>query len=147
MNIKQALKKKNILVDKIKQEYNRLNTYNSIESGNLRPYSATQSLENYLKLTDELVILKTAIHKANQPVYDKIFRLSEYKSIVQYLKNLNCVEGKLAGSRWGDSNETRFMESEINVVKKDQLVAEYEDKINQIQDELDYFNQVTEIQI
>ena len=145
MNIKQALKKKNILVNNIKQEYNRLNLYNSIESGNVRPYSAIQSLDNYLKLTEELVVLKNAIHKANQPVYEKIFKLSEYKSVVQYLKGLNCTEGKIPGGRWGESTEARFMEVEINIIKKDQLVAEYEDRINQIQDELDYFNQITEI--
>ena len=70
MNIKQALKKKNILVEKIQQEYNRLNTYNSVESENVRPYSPTESLKNYLQLTEDLVVLKTSIHKANQPGYD-----------------------------------------------------------------------------
>ena len=37
------------------------------------------------------------------------------------------------------------MEVEIDVVAKDKIVAEFEEKINQIQDELDYFNQTTEI--
>ncbi len=55
--------------------------------------SATDSLNNYFKLTEELIVLKTAIHKANQPVYDKIFKLSEYKSMVKYLRSLNCTEG------------------------------------------------------
>ena len=144
MNIKQALKKKNILVEHIKQEFNRLNEYNSIESGNERAYSPTKSLDNYLKLTEELVLLKSSIHKANQPVYDKIFSLSEYKSVVQHLKSLNCLAGKTTLSRW-ESTEPRVMEVEIDVVAKDKIVAEFEEKINQIQDELDYFNQTTEI--
>lgn len=144
MNIKQALKKKNILVDQIKQEFNRANTYNSIDSENTRPYSASESLTKYFNLTEELVALKTSIHKANQPVYDKIFKLSEYKSVVKYLKALNCVEGKSAGNRW-DSTESKVLTVEINIVEKDKMVADYEEKINTIQDELDYFNQITEI--
>lgn len=144
MNIKQALKKKNILVDQIKQEFNRATTYNSIDSENTRPYSATDSLNNYFKLTEELIVLKTAIHKANQPVYDKIFKLSEYKSIVKYLRSLNCNQGKVNGSRW-ESTEAKVLTVEINVVQRDKMIEEYEEKINTIQDELDYFNQVTEI--
>ena len=61
MNIKQALKRKNVLVDQIKQEYSRLNQYNSIEVGNPRPYAPADSLKKYLELTDELVELKTSI--------------------------------------------------------------------------------------
>ena len=60
------------------------------------------------------------------------------------MKALNCTEGKTAGNRWTES-ESKIMVAEIGVVLKDNLVSEYEEKINLIQDELDYFNQVTEI--
>ena len=146
MNIKQALKKKNLLVEQIKQEFVRATTYNSIEVGNTRAYSAIKSMENYLKLTDELIELKTSIHKTNEPVYDKIFKLSEYKSIIKYLKSLNCVEGKFSGNRWGgESSEPRIMEVEIGIVERDNMISKYESLINDIQDELDYFNQITEL--
>jgi hypothetical protein len=145
MNIKQALKRKNVLVDQIKQEYSRLNQYNSVESGNPRPYAPADSLKKYLELTDELVELKTSIHKANQPIYDKIFRLSEYKSIVKYLRALDCTEGKTSNRGWGADAEPKIMVAEIGIVARDTMVAEYEEKINAIQDELDYFNQVTVI--
>jgi hypothetical protein len=144
MNIKQALKRKNILVDQIKQEYNRANTYNSIDSENTRPYSASGSLKKYFNLTEELITLKTSIHRANQPIYDKIFKLSEYKSVVKYLKAINCAEGKLSGNRW-ESPDSKVLVAEINIVARDKMVSEYEEKINTIQDELDYFNQITEI--
>lgn len=142
MNIKQALKKKNKLTAKISQEFNKLNTYNSVEVGNVRPYSAQESLDSYIALTEELIVLKTAIHKANQPVYDKIFRLSELKSVVKNLKTLNCTEGKEARMRFVES-ESRVLEAEINTVKRDHLIEKYEEEIEQIQDELDNFNQFT----
>lgn len=144
MNIKQALKRKNVLVDQIKQEFQRLNQYNSVESGNPRPYEPSESLKKYLDLTNELVELKTSINKANLPIYDKIFRLSEYKSIAKFLKALDCTEGKTSGrGGWGSETEPKIMMSVIGIVERDKMVADYEDKINTIQDELDYFNQVT----
>ena len=143
MNIKQALKKKNILIEKIRQEYSRATTYNSIAEGDTRPYSSVECLKNYFNLTEELVTLKTSIHKANQPVYDKIFKLSEYKSIAKMLKALNCESGKIV-NRW-DSDSKTIMEVEIGVVERDKMVEEYEIKINNLQDELDYFNQTTQL--
>jgi hypothetical protein len=145
MNIKQALKRKNILVDQIKQEYSRLNQYNSVESSNHRPYAPADSLKKYLELTDELVELKTSINKANLPIYDKIFRLSEYKSIVKYLRALDCTEGKTSSNKWGGDTEPKIMSAVIGIVARDTMIADYEEKINTIQDELDYFNQITEI--
>jgi hypothetical protein len=144
MNLKQALKQKNILVEKIKQEFARANTYNSVETGNKRAYDPNVSLSNYLQLVEDLVDLKNKIHKANQPIHEKIFRLSEYKSIVKQLRTLNCSEGKVAANKWIES-DVRFLESEIKIVDRDLLVEEYEDKINNIQDELDHFNQITTI--
>lgn len=143
MNIKQALKRKNILVNEIKQELSKLGTYNSTEVGSNRPYSSREALQTYNDKTDELIALKVAIHKANAPVYDKIFRLSELKSKVKYINALNCTEGK-EPNRYG-VGEPRIMIAEIGIVERDKMVKDIEDEINKIQDELDYFNNVTNL--
>lgn len=143
MNIKQALKKKNLLVAEIKKDLVNLQSYNSVESGSDRPYSAKTSLKSYQDKTDELIKLKVAIHKANAPVYDKIFRLSELKSMVKYITSLNCTAGK-EQNRYG-VGEPRIMVAEIGIVERDLLVKSLEEEINTIQDELDYFNNVTNL--
>ena len=143
MNIKQALKKKNLLVNEIKQELSKVQTYNSVEVGSRRPYEPKTSLESYVNKTNELIALKVAIHKANAPVYDKIFRLSELKSMVKYVNSLNCNEGKEV-NRYG-VGEPRVMEAVIGIVERDEMVKNMEDEINKIQDELDYFNNVTNL--
>jgi hypothetical protein len=143
MNIKQALKKKNVLVNEIKQEFVKANTYNSVEVGNKRAYSASVALQNYFDKTNELIALKTAIHIANAPVYDKIFRLSELKSVVKYLNALNCQEGK-EQNRYG-SVEPRILEVEIDIVKRDTMVKTFEVEIDKLQEELDYHNATTEL--
>ena len=143
MNIKQALKKKNVLVNEIKQEFVKANTYNSVEVGNKRAYSAITALKNYVDKTNELIALKTAIHVANAPVYDKIFRLSELKSVVKYLNALNCQEGK-EQNRYG-SVEPRILEVEIGIVERDTMVKTFEVEIDKLQEELDYHNATTEL--
>lgn len=144
MNIKQALKRKNKLVVLISEEYQRVNTYNSVEEGNTRPYSPTESLENWKNYINELIDLKTKIHSANKPMYEKIFRLSELKTMAKHLRNLNCNEGK-ERNRWADKNEPIIRTSEISLLQRDTMIKEVESEIELIQDELDRFNAVTEI--
>lgn len=140
MNIKQALKRKNVLVNEIKQEFAKLQTYNSVEVGAKKAYSARLALITYLGKIDELIALKHSIHIANAPIYGKIFRLSELKSSIKSLSSLNCNEGK--ENRYG-SIEPRILEVDIDIVERDNMVKAMEVEIDKIQDELDYFNNVT----
>lgn len=144
MNIKQALKQKNKLVGLISEEFNKAAKYNVVDEGNPRPYSATESIAKWMTLTDELVELKTKIHKANQPMYGRIFRLAECKNQVKYLKSLDCTSGKVA-HRW-DSTEPTVKHAEINIIERDNMIKTLESQIEFIQDELDQWNHNTTIE-
>lgn len=141
MNIKQALKKKNKLVGLINEEFYKASQYNVVDEGNPRPYSATAAIGEWMRLSNDLIVLKTKIHEANLPVYDKIFELSELKNQVKHLKSLNCVSGKVS-SRWGDGEPT-IKHAEISVVEKDGMVKNLESRIESLQDELDQWNHNT----
>lgn len=143
MTIKQALKKKNKLVGLMTEEFYKASQYNVIDEGNPRPYSATEAIGKWMQLSNELIVLKTQIHKANLPVYDKIFELSELKSQVKHLKSLNCSSGKVSTSRWGTESEPVIKHAEINVVERDQMIKNIELRIEQLQDELDQWNHNT----
>ena len=146
MNIKQALKKKNKLVGLIHEEFYKASQYNVIDEGNPRPYSATEAIGKWMQLTNELIVLKTAIHKANLPVYDKIFEMSELKNQVKSLKSLNCASGKVSTSRWGSETEPVIKHAEINVVERDSMIKNLESRIETLQDELDQWNHNTLIE-
>ena len=88
MNVKQALKVKNKLVTDLKANFEILKKYNSIEEGNPRRYSMEETLDKITTLSNELVELKAQIHRANAPVYDKIFALAELKGLVKELKKV-----------------------------------------------------------
>jgi hypothetical protein len=145
MNIKQALKKKNRLVKEILDLHTKVATYNSVEVGNVRPYSAKESMELLNQKSNELVELKTNIHRANDLVYQHIFRLSELKSMIARIKNLDCNEG-IVQDYYSRNRETPAVkETEISIVERDEMVKHMENQIEEIQDNLDYHNQITEI--
>jgi hypothetical protein len=144
MNIKQALKEKNKLAKKVTDLMDRTNRNNSMDEGAVRSYDPKESLEQALQMVDDLVNLKTKMHMANAEVYDKIFRMSEYKSLVKYLKTLNCSQGTIVTSRYGDST-ARQMTTVITEVERDALVEKYETLIDNLQTELDMHNATTQI--
>ena len=145
MNIKKALKEKNRLVKEILDLHTRVATYNSVEVGNVRPYSAKESMELLNQKSNELVELKANIHRANGPVYHHIFRLSELKSMIARIKNLDCNEG-IVQDYYSRNRETPAVkETEISIVERDEMVKHMEGQIEEIQDILDYHNQITNI--
>ena len=50
MTIKQALKHKNKVAQKITEAFNKVKLYNSLEEGQNRPYDVEQCLDEYFKL-------------------------------------------------------------------------------------------------
>jgi Asp-tRNA(Asn)/Glu-tRNA(Gln) amidotransferase C subunit len=145
MNVKKALKEKNRLVKEIQELYARLSQYNSVEVGNVRPYSPKKMLEQINQKSNELVELKTKIHNANTPVYDKIFRLSELKSTISRLKTLDCTEGVSSDYYSRNRENPPVKTAEITVVERDEMVKFMEGQIEDLQDILDNHNQITEI--
>jgi len=143
MTIKQALKEKNRLIKAIGDGFDKVYAYNSIEEGNVRPYSTVTELENIMTLEDELISLKTRIHRANMGVYDKIFRLSELKSLAKRLNQIDCSEGKVS-DRYS-RQEPIFKTAEITVIDRDTRVKMIEEEIELLQEELDTHNATTSI--
>jgi len=144
MNIKQALKLKNKLIKSISENTKLLQQYNTVEAGNPRPYSSTVLMVDISKSTDELIALKSAIHRANAPMFEKIFEMSELKSTIKALQKLDCTEGKSNRERFRMESEL-VLTSEISLVVRNNKIKNLEERIEQLQDEMDVFNATTEI--
>lgn len=143
MTVKQALKAKNLLAVELNELYNLIRSNNSNIVGNPKHYVLTDLLIEADSKLLELVTLKAKIHKANEPVYDKIFMLSELKNKAQQYKNISAIEGKQTNSY--SKEEPVVYEVELNVKQIKDLVKGIEVLINEIQEELDTFNARTEI--
>ena len=142
MNVKQALKQKNKLVTDLKANFEILKKYNSIEEGNPRRYSMEETLDKITTLSNELVELKAQIHRANAPVYDKIFALAELKGLVKELKKVPTDEGKQV-ERYGSVQSVK--EVELNIVDIQNKVEALGETIEELQNELDIHNSNTQI--
>jgi hypothetical protein len=143
MKVKQALKYKKKLASKMNQEFSKVQMYNSVEEGSARVYDVVESMRNWLTMSEELVELKTKLHLANAPVYGKIFRMSELKSQLSNLKQLDCVDGKHF-DRYG-RGEAVVKTAKISVLEKDRMVLTIEEEIERLQEELDEHNATTSI--
>lgn len=142
MNVSQALKQKNKLVVELKKQYQIAQKFNSREEGNIRRYSVQNALDKAVELTMELTDLKTKIHLANAPVYDKIFRMAELKNRIKELRKIPTEEGKTE-ARF--SSVASVKEVEINIAQLDEIVQTLEARIEEIQAELDVHNATTQI--
>ena len=143
MTIKQALKEKNRLIKAIEDEFKKVYAYNSVDEGNVRPYSTVDALSNIMTLEEGLIDLKTKIHRANIGVYDKIFRLSELKSLAKKLNQIDCSEGKVS-DRYSRT-EPSIKTAELSIVERDVRVKSIEEEIERLQEELDTHNATTSI--
>lgn len=144
MNIKQALKEKNKFVKRIGENTKLMQDHNSVEVGNVRPYSTTELRNQIMKDRQELSALKAKIHTANVPVLEDIFFMAELKSMVQALKKMDCTEGKSNRDRYRMESEL-ILTSEISIVNRNETINSLEVMIEEIQDRLDVFNSNTEI--
>ena len=144
MNIKQALKLKNKLIKSISENTKLLQQYNTVEVGNPRPYSSTVLMVEISKATDELIALKSKIHRANAPMFEKIFEMSELKSAIKGLQKMECTEGKSNRERFRMESEL-VLTSELSLVVRNNKIKNMEERIEYLQDEMDVFNSNTEI--
>lgn len=142
MTIAQALKEKNKLAFKIKVNWFKIKSKNSLIKGAHRPYDIHELKDQTLVLVDELIDLKTKIHQASAPVRDKIFRLSELKAVLSTLGGIPTNEG-ITKDKY--ENEFTEMDASIKTIELDEMMEQYRDEIDDLQDHLDNFNYTTMI--
>ncbi len=143
MNLSKALSEKNRLTRKIREIQNKIETHNSYIKGSTPVYEIKKLLSELDKSIKKLIVLKTKINNANQPVQNKIFKLAELKSFAAFLRKLKIKEGKILDERW--NSEVTEWQSEFGTIDRDNLLENTEKEIDSIQVELDRFNFETKI--
>jgi hypothetical protein len=141
MNLTKALKHKKKLVKQIDEMFIRFSKFNSTEKGSVG-YAPSVAYDEWVRLTNELIDLKTKIHIANAGIAAKIFKLGELKSMAAKLRNVSTQEGTVK-DRYTDvvSEYTVYM----NLFDKDLRVKELEEQIETLQEEIEAYNALTMI--
>ena len=144
MKLTKALNQKNKLVAKLNSAWAKLQKYNSTIVGATVPYKSDALLGEVETVQAELVRLKTALHKASEPVRDKIFLLSELKTSAKRLASLSTVSGPQI-DHYGRKETPTVYVAIIGEVDQEKMVAAKEKEIEKLQEELDQFNYNTEV--
>lgn len=142
MNLTKALKHKKKLIKLAEEQYIRFSKFNSTLVGTETPYNAEQAFNEWIRLTDELVELKTKIHIANGPIMNKIHRMSELKNMIHRFRNVDTKSG--IQRDYYDKEAVEYT-AFIDVVKKDTQIHIWEGMIEELQEEIEAYNATTKI--
>lgn len=145
MKLHKALKLRKRIVGEISRLKDQINTKNSYIAGSVNPekYSVNELYIELQKKIDELVALKFVINEANREIQSKIYILSETKALIAFWNEVSVVEGT---QTFGYADvATREYNVQIDEEKRNQIVREFQIKVDALQEELDTFNYTTEI--
>lgn len=145
MTLAKALKHKNRVAQRLARISDDIRANNSILSVNEQEVDIKALDRMRLEVMNHLVALKTAIHRASDKVRDKIFLLAELKGSVRFYQSIDTQHGKRQSNRYGSGDEFVEHKAVIRREDVDRLVAELEEKIDNIQDQLDEFNSTVRI--
>jgi hypothetical protein len=141
MNLAKALKEKKKITREIGNLKDLINRNNSYTEPNFPKFDVYKLEEDLISKTEELIDLKCKITKANIGINDKIYTMAELKGLVNFYKYLNTNE-KTTYDINRNETITKAKISEVYTIEK---VRELEKEIQDLQDEIDYYNQTTEI--
>jgi len=140
MKIAKALKLKNKLAGDVAKLKELFAQQNSRAAKQKFDYDNREVFASLRAKIAELVRVKAAVAAANAEVYDKIFLLAELKGLVQVLKALSVKEGShVEALNYASSMEVEYV-AQFKKAEVDQLVAGFEQQIQDLQDDLDEFN-------
>lgn len=152
ITLRKALNKKNKLIGRIKEleahiarNFNKSVQYVDGQALSCRQMDITKEYKELFDTKNKLVLLKSALAKANVGIYEKIYHIAELKADITWLRGLNTVAGKSV-NEYGDktyiTESTPFKSAEevMAMIKYD------EGMIEAFQEQIDEFNSVTFIE-
>ena len=147
LKLARALKEKNRLVgeiNRIKALINRENSRNVTSSSKVDCAKLWTELED---VSDKLVVLKTAIFKANAGIYGKIVLLGELKDMVTWIEDIPTTNGIFEKDTYGGVTRKEEFTAFVKQEDIDGKTVEMQKLIATTQDEVDEYNAKTEIDI
>jgi len=144
MRLYKALKIRKSLVGEISKLKEQIKQKNShlVGSKNAERFDVKEKYQELYDKINELVGLKYAINEANREIQGKIYLLGEYKALISFLTELNVNEGTQS---IGYSDVVREYAVHITESERDEMIKDYQTKLDAIQEEIDVFNHTTEI--
>jgi len=145
MKLHKALKLRKKLVGDIGRLKTQIQTKNSFSEGSLNPekYNVEKLYAELKSKINDLIGLKYAINEANREIQANIYTISEYKALIAFWNEVPVKEGKqIIG--YSDMTTMEY-HVQIDEATRNQMVAEFQTKVDALQEEIDTFNYTTDI--
>jgi len=144
MKLYKALKlRKNLVgeIAKLKQQIKEKNSY--LEgSKNGEKFNLGEVYNELLNKIEELTALKFVINEANHEIQAKIYLLAEYKALIAFWNEVSVVEGNQVVT-YQDKVQNYIVH--FDEIKRNNLVVDFQKKVDALQDEIDEYNFTIEI--
>ena len=144
MKLYKALKERKKLVGeiaKLKQQIKDKNSYLT-GSSSAGKFDMKKTYAELQAKIDKLVGLKFVVNEANRPIQEQIYRLSELKALLAFWNEVSVVEG-LQSVGYGD--KVNDYNVHIDEQERNNMVGEFQKKIDVVQEEIDNYNYTTDI--
>lgn len=145
ININKALRIKNALIASLKETRSRIQKNNTAiiinDEGVVFEYKVTDLLKELADNTEKLITLKVKLAEASNPIRDKIFHLSELKSMAAMYQTL-----KPKSNERGYQGEVTRYANQITLKERDETIKKIEKEIESLQDEITGFNYNTTLE-
>lgn len=138
MTLSRALRYKKRVIETIRGLEADIQGYNSVLEGTDPEVDVRKALMKRKAWVEHLVLLKLQIQEATRPIQKMVLELAETKSEIVCLQRLNTTHGKVE-NRWGDGKPELWF-AVIRKAEKDQLVADLQKRIDELQTKIDAFN-------
>jgi len=143
MKLQKALKYKKKLAGEIAQLKSKIQSKNSIIEGTTVSYDVQELHDQLIGKVKELITLKISINKANVKIQELIYKLSEYKGLINFWSSMSTTEGSV--NRGYEAVAIKYVVT-YNELTKDKWIQFYQTEVDLIQEEIDTFNYTTEIE-
>jgi hypothetical protein len=145
ITLAKALKLKNRLAGRLARVQANLQMFNSVPEGQADQVNVPALMQTREELVGALVGLKTAINDANREAQRDIYDLAEKKAAAEFLAGLNTRHGPQPAV-YPNTTEVNYVAA-LKKADVDALVLRLEKDIDQVQDKLDQFNHVRQIEV
>jgi 2-oxo-4-hydroxy-4-carboxy--5-ureidoimidazoline (OHCU) decarboxylase len=145
MKLHKALKLRKSLVGEISKLKEQIKEKNSYLEGskNGEKFKVAEAYDELLAKIDELTGLKYVINEANKEIQAQIYTLSEYKALIAFWNEVSVAEGTKLVSAYTEKVQTYVVQ--IDEAKRNEIVKNFQKRVDAIQEEIDTFNYTTEI--
>ena len=148
MSLARALKEKNRVAGRLATIRQRVRHLNSWEESIAPRDGDVIALDNEAtQLQNRLIAIKSAIAVANTKIAEKLVALSETKSEIEYVRSIPTKTGVYNEVAYGGAqvahNVTAVISNKAVIERAEALQV----KVDQLQDEIDEFNALTQVTV